>query len=64
MASVPAIVIVPELVTGPPLKVSPVIPPETSMLVTVPPVPVAAIVMLPVAFVTVTPDPAVKDARV
>jgi hypothetical protein len=36
MASVPAIVIVPELVTGPPLKVSPVIPPETSTLETVP----------------------------
>jgi hypothetical protein len=36
MASVPAIVIVPELVTGPPLKVMPVIPPETSTLVTLP----------------------------
>jgi len=33
---VPAIVMVPEVVTGPPLVVRPVVPPETSMLVTPP----------------------------
>ena len=36
MASVPASVIVPEDVTGPPLAVRPVVPPLTSTLVTVP----------------------------
>ena len=34
-AKVPASVIVPDVVTGPPLVVSPVVPPETSMEVTV-----------------------------
>jgi hypothetical protein len=37
MASVPAIVIVPAAVTGPPLNVKPVVPPLTSTDVTVPP---------------------------
>jgi len=35
-ASVPAMVIVPDVVTGPPLVVRPVVPPETSIDVTVP----------------------------
>ena len=35
-ASVPAIVMVPDVVTGPPLVVRPVVPPETSTEVTVP----------------------------
>jgi hypothetical protein len=35
-ARVPASVIVPDVVTGPPLVVSPVVPPETSTEVTVP----------------------------
>jgi hypothetical protein len=38
---VPASVMVPVVVTGPPDVVKPVVPPDTSMLVTVPPVPVA-----------------------
>ena len=41
-ANVPAIVIVPDAVTGPPLYVSPVLPPLTLMLVTVP-VPAAVV---------------------
>ena len=36
IASVPPSVIVPEVVTGPPLVVSPVVPPDTSTEVTVP----------------------------
>lgn len=36
IASVPANVSTPELVTGPPETVSPVVPPETSTLLTVP----------------------------
>src|SRR6185369_3758789 len=43
--SVPARVMVPVVVTGPPLVVSPVVPPETATLVTVPPVPVATSVV-------------------
>ena len=35
-ANVPAIVIVPDVVIGPPLNVTPVEPPDTSTLVTVP----------------------------
>ena len=41
-AKVPAIVMVPDPVIGPPLYVSPVVPPLTSMLVTVP-VPVTVV---------------------
>ena len=41
-ANVPASVMVPEVVTGPPLAVSPVVPPLTLTLVTVPDPPPAA----------------------
>ena len=43
-AKVPANVIVPDVEIGPPDVVKPVVPPDTSTLVTVPPVPVALIV--------------------
>ena len=59
--NVPAIVMVPEPVTGPPDVVSPVVPPETSTEVTVP-LFVAAIVMEPDPLVTEMPVPAVKVA--
>ena len=52
IAKVPANVIVPEPVTGPPLVVRPVVPPLTLMLVTVPPPPDVAIQL-------VTPVPSV-----
>ena len=51
-ANVPAIVIVPLVVTGPPLKVKPVVPPDASTLVTVP-VPLMAVPLMrnvPVTF--------------
>jgi hypothetical protein len=63
-ARVPARVMVPEPVTGPPEVVSPVVPPETSILVTVPPVLVEEIVIVPVPLVMVTPVPAVSVALV
>ena len=44
VATVPASVIVPDVVIGPPEVVKPVVPPDTATLVTVPPVPVALIV--------------------
>ena len=45
VANVPPIVIVPDVVTGPPDVVKPVVPPDTATLVTVPELPaVAAIV--------------------
>ena len=60
-ASVPASVTVPEEVIGPPLVVNPVVPPETSTLVTEPaPGPVNATVMAPLPLVMVTPEPAVR----
>jgi hypothetical protein len=67
IAKVPAIVIVPSSVIGPPENVSPVVPPETSTLVTVPdppPPPSAAIVIDPDPFVIDIPVPAVKFASV
>ena len=64
-ASVPASVTVPEEVIGPPLVVNPVVPPETSTLVTEPaPGPVNATVMAPLPLVMVTPEPAVSVAGV
>jgi hypothetical protein len=52
-------VIVPETVTGPPEKLRPVVPPETSTLCTVPPADgVAEIKMPPAVFVIVTFVPA------
>jgi hypothetical protein len=57
MARVPASVIIPEFVIGPPVSVNPLTVLDESTLVTVPPVPVAAIVILPVALVIVTPVP-------
>ena len=60
--NVPAIVMVPLVVTGPPEVVSPVVPPETSTEVTVPPAAVDAIVMDPLPFVIVMFDPAVSVA--
>jgi hypothetical protein len=63
-ARVPARVMVPEPVTGPPEVVSPVVPPETSIDVTVPPVLVEEIVIVPVPLVMVTPVPAVSVALV
>ena len=64
-ASVPAKVTVPEEVIGPPLVVKPVVPPETSTLVTEPaPGPVNATVMAPLPLVMVTPEPAVRVAGV
>jgi len=64
-ASVPARVTVPEEVIGPPEVVKPVVPPETSTLVTEPaPGPVNATVMAPLPLVMVTPEPAVSVAGV
>jgi hypothetical protein len=64
-ASVPANVIVPEVVMGDPDTVRPVVPPERATLVTVPePPPVAAMVIDPVPFVMLIPDPAVSVALV
>ena len=58
-------VIVPETVTGPPEKVRPVVPPETSTEVTVPPAEgVALIVMPPAEFVIETLVPAVRVAKI
>ena len=60
-ANVPARVTVPEEVIGPPEVVKPVVPPETSTLVTEPaPGPVNATVMAPLPLVMVTPEPAVS----
>jgi hypothetical protein len=61
--SVPAIVMVPLDVTGPPDVVRPVVPPETSTDVTVPLL-VAAMVIEPVPLVIDTPVPAVNVAFV
>jgi hypothetical protein len=58
-ARVPDIIIVPDDVTGPPVKFMPVVPPETSTLVTVP-VSGAEIVTVPAPFVILIPVPAVK----
>lgn len=58
--SVPPMVMVPELVTGDPVTVNPVVPPESPTDVTVPPAAVDAIVMLPAPLVTVMPVPAVS----
>jgi hypothetical protein len=64
-ASVPAKVIVPDDVTGPPEVVKPVVPPDTSTLVTVPePAPLNAISIDPAPGVIVMPVPAVNDAFV
>ena len=59
----PASVNVPEVVMGPPEKLSPVVPPEASTEVTVPD-PVVAIVIEPVPLVIEIPVPAVKVALV
>lgn len=65
IASVPARVTVPDEVIGPPLVVKPVVPPETSTLVTEPaPGPEKATVMAPLPLVMVTPEPAVRVAGV
>ena len=59
-ASVPANVIVPDVVMGPPLVVRPVVPPLTATLVTVPvEPPETAMLIPPDVLVTVIPDPAV-----
>ena len=64
-ASVPANVIVPDVVIGPPLVVRPVVPPLTSTLVTVPVEPPdKAILMPPDELVTEIPEPAVSVASV
>ena len=64
-ASVPANVIVPDVVIGPPLVVSPVVPPLTATLVTVPEdAPERAILMPPDELVTEIPEPAVSVASV
>lgn len=64
-ANVPARVMVPEEVIGPPEVVKPVVPPETSTLVTEPaPGPEKATVMAPLPLVMVTPEPAVSVAGV
>ena len=60
-ARVPARVMVPEVVIGPPEVVRPVVPPDTFTLVT-PPLPVAAIVMPPAELEIVMFDPAVSVA--
>lgn len=61
VANVPAKVIVPEVVIGPPEVVRPVVPPDTATDVTVPEPPaVAAIVIAPEALVIVMFEPAVK----
>jgi hypothetical protein len=62
-ARVPAIVKVPEDVTGPPENVIPVVPPEAFTLVTVPET-VEAIETPPEEFVILIPLPAVKVANV
>ena len=63
--NVPARVMVPEPVIGPPLVVKPVVPPDTSTLVTEPaPGPEKATVMAPLPLVMVTPEPAVSVAGV
>ena len=64
-ASVPANVIVPDVVIGPPLVVRPVVPPLTATLVTVPvDPPDKAILMPPDELVTEIPEPAVSVASV
>ena len=63
--SVPAIVMVPLVVIGPPEVVSPVVPPETFTDVTVPPAEgVAEIVMPPAVLEMLTFVPAVRVLRV
>jgi hypothetical protein len=58
-------VMVPTVVTGPPEKVRPVVPPETSTLETVPrPAPAADSVIEPLPLVMVMPGPAVRVAFV
>jgi hypothetical protein len=62
-ARVPAIVIVPDVVIGPPLVVRPVVPPDTATDVTVPPPPLVAAMVIEsdVAFVVrVMPEPATR----
>jgi hypothetical protein len=61
-AKVPAIVMVPEVVIGPPEVVKPVVPPETATEVTVPDPPVAAIVIDPAPLVMDIFEPAVRVA--
>ena len=64
-ASVPASVIVPDVVIGPPDVVNPVVPPDTATDVTVPvPPAVAAMLIPPAEFVIVMLDPAVNVVRV
>ena len=55
IANVPAIVIVPELVIGPPDVVKPVVPPETSTLITEPPPVMPRLVLASGAFVAPVP---------
>jgi len=62
--NVPPRVKVPDTVIGPPVSVSPVVPPEPSTLCTVPPAAgVAEIVMPPEVFEMLTFVPAVKVAK-
>ena len=55
MVSVPASVMVPEFVIGPPEVVSPVVPPDTSTLITEPPPVMPRLVLASVAFVAPVP---------
>lgn len=55
IASVPPMVMVPEFVIGPPDVVKPVVPPETSTLITEPPPVIPRLVLASVAFVAPVP---------
>ena len=61
IANVPAIVIVPELVIGPPDVVRPVVPPETSTLMTEPPPVMPRLVLASDAFVAPVPPLAIAS---
>ena len=63
-ASVPLSVSVPDVVIGEPLNVRPVVPPDAATDVTVPLPPEAAMLIVPLPFVIVMPEPAVSVALV